>query len=509
MSATRNIEVPLNRVEGDLEIRVELDGHTVTRAWSKGTLYRGFENMIRGRAARDALVVMPRICGICGTSHLYAATLVLEKIIGLRPPADAVRLRNVSLLAEQVQNDLRQAFLMFTPDLTNPAFAAHPDYAEAQERYAPFEGRSVHSVIECSRLPVEVIAILGGQWPHSSYMVPGGLATVPSVIDRLKCRQLLEQCLRHYERRILGCSVERWNDVQSLADLEQWLEETPSHRNSDVGFLLRFGRDIGLERLGEGVDTFLSFGSCPSPEGDGAFVPSGIVSGQVRQPFEQRHITEQVASSWFRPYEGGLHPSEGKTEPQYNASDERRYTWAKAPRYEGQPAETGAFAESLVAGHPLFTDWLAQRGANVLARVIARVVRPALVLPQMIAWLNESVGSDHFYQNPGALFDGEGAGLLHAARGALGHWARVKNNKIEHYQVITPTAWNGSPRDEKGVCGPWETALANTEIKDPENPIELGMIVRSFDPCLVCTVHTYRPNGQPLGEYRLGMKGTR
>ena len=28
-----------------------------------------------------------------------------------------------------------------------------------------------------------------------------------------------------------------------------------------------------------------------------------------------------------------------------------------------------------------------------------------------------------------------------------------------------------------------------TMLKDPENPVELGHIVRSFDACLVCAVH--------------------
>ena len=85
--------------------------------------------------------------------------------------------------------------------------------------------------------------------------------------------------------------------------------------------------------------------------------------------------------------------------------------------------------------------------------------------------------------------DGEGAGLIHAARGSLGHWLKVKNGKISKYQIITPTAWNASPRDSEGVRGHWEESFIGTQLSDPENPMELNHIVRSHDACLVCTVH--------------------
>jgi uptake hydrogenase large subunit len=88
--------------------------------------------------------------------------------------------------------------------------------------------------------------------------------------------------------------------------------------------------------------------------------------------------------------------------------------------------------------------------------------------------------------------DGEGSGLTEASRGALGHWIKVADGLIAHYQVITPTAWNGSPRDSNDTRGPWEEALVGTPVQDPENPVELGHVIRSFDACLVCAVHALR-----------------
>jgi hydrogenase large subunit len=116
-------DIPLNRVEGDLEIRVELENNRVVDAWSSGTMFRGFENLLIGRGALDGLVITPRVCGICSTTHLMAAARALDHIAGVEPPANAVRLRNVTLMVESCQSDVRQSVLMFLPDFTASLYA--------------------------------------------------------------------------------------------------------------------------------------------------------------------------------------------------------------------------------------------------------------------------------------------------------------------------------------------------------------------------------------------------
>lgn len=168
-----------------------------------------------------------------------------------------------------------------------------------------------------------------------------------------------------------------------------------------------------------------------------------------------------------------------------------RYSWVKAPRYDGRPAETGPLAEALVGGDPLFRDLFARNGATTLVRQLARLTRPATIMPTMEAWIAEiaASGNGDTYEPFVTLEEGSGYGLIQAARGALGHWVTVRRGAITHYQVITPSAWNGSSRDCDGVRGPWEEALVGTVIADPDDPVEAGHVIRSFDPCLVCTVH--------------------
>jgi Ni,Fe-hydrogenase I large subunit len=205
-----------------------------------------------------------------------------------------------------------------------------------------------------------------------------------------------------------------------------------------------------------------------------------------------------VAYSWFEGYSGGRHPFEGETRPYATGQENVKYSWAKAPRYDGRPAETGPLAEMIVAGNPLFVDLLSpksstalfQSGPSVFTRQLARLVRPAEHIPAMETWLAETTGDARFYTPPGEIVEGAGFGLTQAARGALGHWVRIADGAIAHYQIITPTAWNASPRDTDGVRGPMEEALIATGVQDASNPVALGHVVRSFDPCLVCTVHT-------------------
>ncbi len=494
-------DVPLNRVEGDLEIRIEVEDGRIVDAWSSGTLFRGFENIMIGRGALDGLVITPRICGICSTTHLMAAATALDRIAGVTLPDNAIRLRNLALMTENCQSDVRQSLLMFMPDFTTSLHQAQPLYTEAQRRYSPLSGTRCIDAVKHTKHLLEIIAILGGQWPHSSFMVPGGVAYIPPQVELNQCRHILAQFRKWYETCVLGCPLERWQELRSAADLDAWLAADPAHRDSDVGFLLRFAADAGLSAWGRGHGNFLSCGSLDLPaetavagqQGQRRLVAAGYVGNDgASQPFDQARIAEHVAASWYADYPGGRHPFEGQTDPQASGAEGNKYSWSKAPRYLGQPTETGPLAERIVAADPLFCDLLRRDAANLVVRQLARLTRPATLLPAMFTWLDEMLAhADQPYYTPTApILEGRGYGLIEAARGALGHWVEIANGKITRYQIVTPTAWNGSPRDSAGLRGPWEEALIGTPVADLDDPVEAGHVVRSFDPCLVCTVHT-------------------
>lgn len=498
---TKRVNIPLNRAEGDLDINVEVSDGAITDAWSSGTMYRGFESMMIGRGALDGLVVTPRICGICSLTHLTAAAEALDEICGVKPPDNARRLRNIALMVETIQSDIRQPVLMFMVDFANrTAYTSHSLGEEAQRRYAPLEGSSALEVIRETKRLLEIVGIIGGQWPHTSFMVPGGVTSIPDTSMLLKSLMTLDHFKNWYERFILGCSTERWQQVDSLQALDQWLEESENHRNSEVGFLLRFGREAHLDTIGKGPERFLSFGSLTLPEetavagANGRLVGAGFATATDTNPFAPENITEDVSHAWFERQEQPVHPYNGMTSPYASGQGGELYSWVKAPRYNSHVVETGPLAEEIVNNNSLFRDIIRQQGVSALTRELARLVRPVNMLAPMSVWLDELLRNWNadFYHKVNAIPDGEGAGLIQAARGALGHWVRIKGEKITHYQIITPSAWNGSPRDALDNRGAWEEALIGTPVKDIDNPVEAGHVIRSFDPCLVCAVHTLK-----------------
>ncbi len=497
---TTTLNIDLNRVEGDLSFQVELRDCEIVDARCIGTLYRGFEQILCGRAARDAMVIVPRVCGICSTSHLYAGVLALENAWQLTVPPTATHIRNLCLMAEGVQNDLRQTFLFFTVDFCHDRYQHLPLYQTITEAFAPFAGKLYTETLAMTRRAVEIVAIFGGQWPHSSYMLPGGVVTPATQRRLIDSSEVVTALTRWYEQQVIGDSLDNWLALDSSEAFSAWLEQ-PKPAQSGVGLLTRFAHDLGLHQLGIGTGHMLSYGAYLDPnqwqsgaDNSAHFVASGFYDADQGQvlALDQNKITEDVRYSWFQQYEGGRHPYQGQTIPDYQPQSDR-YTWTKAPRYDDKVVQTGPLAELLIGGDALIQDLHRVSGGSAWLRQFARVRRTGhtlLMMRQTLQALGGLLSEPHFITpTPEQECDGEGYGLVMAARGALGHWVQVEEGKITRYQIITPTAWNASPRDSQGRHGHWEQSLLGLQIADPADPLEVGHIVRSHDPCLVCTVH--------------------
>ena len=183
-----------------------------------------------------------------------------------------------------------------------------------------------------------------------------------------------------------------------------------------------------------------------------------------------------------------MHPGEGSTVPLVEKAG--AYSWCKAPRLGGDVVETGAFARQAIAGHPLVRDILACHGSSVAARVLARMLELALVLPAMERWLGQLKAGEAWCTTGPMADETSGVGLVEAARGSLGHWLTVRRGRIHNYQIIAPTTWNFSPRDAAGQPGTLERALEGLPVDaQGEIPGIVHHVVRSYDPCMVCTVH--------------------
>ncbi|MFK0692793.1 nickel-dependent hydrogenase large subunit [Mesorhizobium sp. IMUNJ 23033] len=296
----------------------------------------------------------------------------------------------------------------------------------------------------------------------------------------------------------------------------------------------------------------LAYGDIPDKANDysaaNLMMPQGaIINGNLKEvlPVDVRdpeQIQEFVPHSWYKyPDEAkGLHPWDGITEPHYelgpNAKGTRtniieldesaKYSWIKAPRWRGHAMEVGPLARYVVGyaqGHEEIKEQvdstLRVLGAplnalfSTLGRTAARALeaqwaarKQAYFLDKLIANIKagDSSTADTEKWDPKTWpAEIKGVGFTEAPRGALGHWIRIKNGRIENYQCVVPTTWNGSPRDNAGNIGAFEASLMDTKVERAEEPVEILRTIHSFDPCLACSTHVMGPDGRELANVKV------
>ncbi|ALA58064.1 nickel-dependent hydrogenase large subunit [Nitrospira moscoviensis] len=522
---------PVGRVEGDLDVRVEVDNGVVTNAWTQAELFRGFEIILRDKDPQAGLVVTPRACGICGASHLTCAAWALDTAWQTTVPRNAILARNLGQIVESLQSQPRYFYGLYAIDLTNKKYRNSRFYEEACKRFAPFTGKSYELGVTISGKPVEIYALMGGQWPHSSYMVPGGVMCAPTLADITRSVSLLEYYKNNWLEPVwLGCSLERYEQIKTYEDFNAWLDEKPSHGNSDLGFYWRMGLDIGLHKYGGGLGKYVSWGYLPHEdkyqkptiEGRAAAVimKGGVYDGatDMHKPMSHEFVRENTSHSWYEEGAADVHPYDRVTKAKGNNVTDfsGTYSWATAVSHtELGRLEAGPFARQMVAGGKHGEPWQHYDGfildmykklggPSLHLRQIARMHETIKLYRQAERCLREFRLTEPWYIKPQEK-DGRGWGATEAIRGALCHWIDVKGGKIKNYQIIAPTTWNVGPRDGRGRRGPIEEALMGAPIADPTDPVEVGHVARSFDSCLVCTVHAHdAKTGKELARFKIG-----
>ena len=481
---SRRVIGPFNRVEGDLEVQLEIaDGH-VEKAWVSSPLYRGFEQILQGKDPVDALVYVPRICGICSVSQSIAAASALADIQQLEMPYNGRLASNLILACENVADHLTHFYLFFMPDFARQTYRAEPWFAAAENRFKALKGTASAEVLPARAQFMHLMGLLAGKWPHSLALQPGGTTRAVEAQERSRILGILFAFRSFLETTLFGDTLEAVISLDSSSALDAWIDAgTPE--NSDMRHFLQIAESLQLSGLGRAEDRFMSYGAYPSEEG--RLFARGVWQGGPGSLDEQL-ISEDISHSWMLHQSDAKHPFEGVTLPSDGLGD--GYSWCKAPRLDGRVMEVGALARQQVDGHPLIRDLVRQGGGNVRSRVIARLLEIARVVVQMEEWARGLTPKAPFCCQGQVPDEAQGMGMIEAARGSLGHWMKVKKGRILNYQIVAPTTWNFSPRDASGAPGALEQALVGARLRDgEEDPVSVQHIVRSFDPCMVCTVH--------------------
>ncbi|WP_456380712.1 nickel-dependent hydrogenase large subunit [Thiolapillus sp.] len=484
---SRRITGAFNRVEGDLEVKLEVDGGQVRNAWVVSPMYRGFEKILSGKPPGDALVYVPRICGICSVAQSVAAAQALAQLQGITPTDNGQLATNLVLACENLADHLTHFYLFFMPDFAHKAYTGADWFTHVQHRFKAVTGEAMHEVLPARAAFMHITELLAGKWPHTLAIQPGGTTVALESRQKLRMQLMLFQFRMFLEKTLFGDNLENVSSLDSVAALEAW-RESPKANQSDFACFLQIADTLGLEKLGCAYDRFISYGAYPQLEKP--LFAAGIWTRGEYADLNPGEIREDLSHAWMQGALEPLHPREGITQPAHPEKVYAAYTWCKAPRIEGKAAEVGALARQLVDGHPLIQDLVKTSGGNVRNRVIARLLEIALLIPVMEDWVKELRSNEPYCTQGKSPDEGHGYGMIEAARGSLGHWLEVHNGRIQNYQIIAPTTWNFSPRDRQGTPGPLEQALVGAPVEpDATEPVSVQHIVRSFDPCMVCTVH--------------------
>ncbi|NMM63837.1 nickel-dependent hydrogenase large subunit [Clostridium sp. P21] len=444
---------PITRISGPLSIEVEIEKNKIVDAKSSGVLFRGFESMLTGRPPLDAIYFTERICGICSTAHGVVASLALEDALKVKPDENGVRIRDFAHGADFIQNIIRQICLFIFPDYAKiEQVPGSIDYDfRLPEKLTKKIGDDYLKALEYSRFAHEMVALIGGKAPHNHGVFVGGTTVNLDASKIIRLKYLLQQVNEFI------CSYM----IEDISIISAYYPE--------------------YFKIGAGTNNLLTFGLFNDlPEKELVYVyPSEYIDGK-KGDLDADAIKEGVEYSWYKDTKLNTVPSNKPSE--LDIKKPGAYTFVKAPRYKGKVVQVGPLARMVLGGYYKYS-------ISTMDRLIARVLEGKILSEKMLKLLDLITPTPAVQNQYIVPKSAEGKGLYDAVRGALGHWIKIENGVIKNYDIITPTVWNISPKDSMSQHGAIEDALIGTEIQNVKNPVEIGRIIRSFDPCISCATH--------------------
>ncbi len=570
MAATKVVVDPITRIEGHLRIEAQADGGRITNAWAHSTQFRGIEIVMQGRDPRDAWAFTQRICGVCTVVHAVASCRAVEDALDITIPPNANLIRNLIHGMQFIQDHVIHFYHLHALDWVDVISALDADPAETArvaKAISPWPNnsetyfKSVQDRVKTFASGGQLGIFTNGYWGHPAYKLPAAVNLL-ALAHYLEALDWQRDVIRvhtifggknPHPNFLVGGMASAINldgtatiNTEKLIDIQGMIKRARAFVEQvywpDLVAIAGYYKDWAA--IGGGVPNFLAVGEFPQGDVrdvDKLYFPRGIILDKdlgKLHPYDHQLVKEYITSSWYQ-YSGGdgegLHPWAGETKPVYTGPQppydflqgHDKYTWMKAPRYEGKPMQVGPLARMLVAyaaGHAeakaLVGEALKRLNVgpaalfSTLGRVAARGIETVLLSRQMEVWFGALI--DRIKSGDTRTFEkakwepstwpatAQGYGYLDAPRGALGHWVQIANGKISRYQCVVPSTWNCSPRDGQGQMGPYEAALVdNHPLLKPDQPLEILRTIHSFDPCMSCGVHVLDATGAPVVQVRV------
>ncbi|MFL5300396.1 MAG: nickel-dependent hydrogenase large subunit [Anaeromyxobacteraceae bacterium] len=560
---------PITRIEGHLRIDLEVDGGKVKNAYSSGTMWRGLETILKGRDPREAWVFAQRICGVCTTVHAMASVRSVEHALGLEIPMNAQYIRNLVVTAHALHDHIVHFYHLAALDWVDVTSALKADVAKTAalaESLSNWPGNSKAKLQAVKDKLAGFVAggqlgiFTNGYWGHPAMKLPPevNLLAVAHYLEALDYQRKALQVVAilgsktpNIQNLTVGGVANAINldnpatlNMEKLYKVKELLDEVAGFVQNvlfpDVAAV--GGLYADWTKYGAGVTDYLSVPELPLDTKGTKFDMPGdtIIDGKLQaitkfgDDYFVKGVTETSARAYYADDGKPLHPWQGQTEPKYTGDWKaetpapEKYTWVKAPRFNGKPMQVGPLAQVLygvLSGDALTTKWatrcLDTAGAvakakltpavlhSTIGRIAARSIRAAVMSELALKhWklLVENIGKgDTAIFNEPKFPAGEirGVGVHEAPRGVLSHWTVINGGKIANYQCVVPSTWNAGPRDEHEKMGPYEASLVGNPIADPKKPLEALRTIHSFDPCLACAIHTVDGDGNEIARVKV------
>ena len=560
---------PITRIEGHLRIEVVVDDNNVVQeAYSGSTLWRGIETILRGRDPRDAGFMTQRICGVCTFSHYKAGIVAVENALGITPPLNALLTRTLMSNALFLHDHIVHFYHLHALDWVDivSALSANPkaasqeafkfcDYPFAcgedqlklvQDRVKKFVEKgnlgpfanayyghptyhltpeqnliALSHYLEClriQRVAAQAMAIFGGKNPHPQSLTVGGVTCVMDILNPSR----------------LGEYMVKFQEVADFVNRAYYPD------------LLMAGGAYAKEPsvLGDvGVANLFTYKEFQYSANEFLFDSGIVLNGDLSKihDIDESKITEEATHSWYK-NDAPLHPYDGEQEPNYTGfvdgenidgkgevvttkvfDTKGKYSWIKAPRYNGMPMQVGPLANIVVnfaKGNkfvvPVVEKFLKDTGLpleavlSTLGRTATRMIEAKVIADNGLLAFNNliaNIKSGDTQTCAKYVIDKDkeyrGRYIGHVPRGVLSHWCRIKNGVIENWQAVVPSTWNASPKDSKGQMATYEACLVGMKIADLKQPLEIIRKIHSYDPCIACAVHVMDTKGNDISEYKI------
>ena len=557
---------PISRIEGHLRVDVEVENGAVSNSWASCTMWRGIETILKGRDPREAWLFTQRFCGVCTTVHAMASVRSVEDALKLEIPLNAQYIRILILINHGLHDHIVHFYHLSALDFVDILKIPAADPAKTSaliEGLSNWPGNSKKTFLEAQN-KVKAVAASGqlgiftnGYWGHPAMKLSPevNLLAFAHYIQALEYQRKSVQAVAilgskspHIQNLTVG-GVANAINLDSLATLnmdrlfmiKKLMDEVKPFVDQvylpDVCAIA--GMYADWFNYGAGVTNYLASPDLPLDGKNtkfdlvGGYIMDGNISSAhkfdgFRDKVFVDGVTEETKHAWYKG-EDPLHPWKGETDPEYTDwSAEGKYSWVKAPRFQGKPMQVGPLAQilvgyalgdpltrkhtdkaldliSTVAGHRIGVEKL----QSTMGRHVARAIRASMLAElgekHWTLLVNNIASGDVAIHNTPEFPSGEieGVGVHEAPRGLLSHWTVIKNGKIDNYQAVVPSTWNASPRDAKGVRGPYEASLLHNPIADPVRPLEAIRTIHSFDPCMACACHTFDPEGNAVATVKV------